>query len=86
MRFGGLGVIAPPAFAAGGAGGIDAAVFATNSEIKAERGGEGGGGRGRPLAKPRAGFERVERERWLALAPGPVGAFLRHVAGSLEGR
>ena len=46
LRFGGLGVIAPPAFAAGGAGGIDAAVFATNSEIKAERGGEGAGGRG----------------------------------------
>ena len=38
------------------------------------------------MAKPRAGFERVERERWLALAPGPVGAFLRHVAGFLEGR
>jgi len=54
-----------------------------------DKGGAGrrGGGRpGRPLAKPRAGFEPVERERWFALAPGPIGAFLRHVAGSLEGR
>ena len=27
------------------------------------------------MAKPRAGFEPVERERWLALAPGPSAPF-----------